>query len=127
MSNAVVSGPDWKSTAEVTMAYYSDDPFAIVMTVQDKEWFFDRKLLAQAVTSLGVRVGIGDVSMHMVAINRVAIRIGRRYNFAVVLFDVPLAKSILLYSYACVPAGQEMDHLNIDAAIEELLRVDDNG
>lgn len=115
----------------VASLYYSkDDPYAVSLAFhvgldEPVEWTFGRELLALGVEGVA---GLGDVriwqsaesSSGLVAV--LNIELASPHGQA--RFEAPVAEvaDFLHRTYQVVPAGQESEHIDLEAGLTELLR-----
>ena len=106
--------------------YQHDDPIAVRLSFPaaisfeggDVEWVFARDLL-----DLGLRCpsGDGDVRIWPCAPGRTMIEICSPQGIALIEFPSAELRHFLRWAYAAVPSGEERAHLDVDAAIAEML------
>lgn len=105
--------------------YAADDPYAIRMAFyvgddEPVEWIFARELLTVGIVR---RVGDGDVEVWPAEDDDDTLNIALSSPFGDALFEVPLSPlaDFLHRTYQAVPAGQEIEYIDIDAELEHLL------
>lgn len=128
-------GPDDLTVPLACGLHYSArDPFAVKMSLdagraEPVDWFFSRDLLAAA---LHAREGIGDVrAWPSPASSAVAgagalektltIELGPPGGCARFEADADGISAFLARTYELVPAGEELDSVDVDAELDELL------
>jgi hypothetical protein len=106
--------------------YQRDDPIAVRLSFpaaisfegDEVEWVFARDLL-----DLGLRrpSGDGDVHIWPCSPGRTMIEICSPQGTALIEFPSAELRHFLRWVYAAVPVGEECAHLDVDAAIAEML------
>jgi hypothetical protein len=106
--------------------YQRDDPIAVHLSFPaaisfeggDVEWVFARDLL-----DLGLRFPSGDGDVHIwpCAPGRTMIEFCSPQGTALIEFPSADLRHFLRWAYAAVPVGKEWAHLDVDAAIAEML------
>lgn len=113
---------------DAELRYSVADPFAVetLFDTGDSEpvrWVFARDLLSAGLVG---SAGDGDVAVASARDDRgervVHIRLSSPDGLAVLEAPAVALSAFLATTYGLVPAGTESDHLDIDAALEALLR-----
>jgi hypothetical protein len=109
-----------------TLAYTDDQPYAVTASFHtadgDVMWVFGRDLLAEG---LEAPVGEGDVAIWPSALGDdevLCLSLSSPTGSALLEADITAVEAFLDQAYAAVPSGSESDHVDIDAALAELLR-----
>jgi hypothetical protein len=100
------------------IAVHLSFPAAVSLEGGGVEWVFARELL-----DLGLRgpSGDGDVHIWPCGPGRTMIEFFSSQGTALIEFPSDDLHNFLRWSYAAVPDGQESAHLDLDAAIDDLL------
>lgn len=121
----LVIGGDRAVTVPSTLGYSPDDPYAVSTVFRtsdgDVTWVFGRDLIEDG---LRMPVGEGDVAVWpSIAEGRgvVCLSLASPSGCALLEADLEAVRTFLDASYDLVPSGQEGRHLDLDAAIAELL------
>ena len=110
-----------------SLHYRADDPYAIRMAFhvgmdEPVEWIFARDLLAEGLTE---PAGEGDVRVWPAATgNHRVLNISLSSPFGQAHFEAPVkdVADFLRKTYQIVVAGEESDHVNVEAELTALLR-----
>ncbi|WP_127356831.1 SsgA family sporulation/cell division regulator [Actinacidiphila soli] len=108
------------------LRYHREDPLAVYLTFPasvsldgtDVTWTFARSLL-----TAGLRAPSGDGDVHIWPYDPGHTMIELRGREGIALIDLVMADlhTFLSRAYEAVPAGQEVHHLDVDAALAALL------
>jgi hypothetical protein len=113
-----------------SLLYSSDDPYAIHIVFSDQagepfEWIFARDLLS---TGIRERGGLGDVTVWPSAGSAggvpgsvLNIELTSPFGQAHLEASVRRISDFLRRTYQIIPAGQECDHIDIEAELNDLL------
>ncbi|WP_018682713.1 SsgA family sporulation/cell division regulator [Actinokineospora enzanensis] len=109
-------------------SYSADEPFTVVAAFQTDtdrwvEWIFGRDLLAEGLVG---PAGEGDVRLSPEVSNGrtvLALEIESPDGHALLEMDHAAVQGFLTATTEIVPLGQESDHFDIDALIEEITNV----
>ncbi|GAA0499466.1 SsgA family sporulation/cell division regulator [Streptomyces stramineus] len=109
------------------LRYERSDPFAVHIAFPpaasldgaDVEWAFGRELLACGLIS---PAGGGDVHIWPCGPDRTVLEFHAREGVAMVQIDTSELRRFLARSYALVPLGCEVGHLDVDGDLAALLR-----
>lgn len=109
-------------------SYRADHPFTVTAAFQTDrgrwvEWVFSRELLVQGLTETA---GVGDVRFAPVEENgltMLAVEIESPEGYALLELDHSAVADFLDATEELVPLGNESQHFDVDALIDELTRV----
>jgi hypothetical protein len=109
-------------------SYRADHPFTVTAAFQTDrgrwvEWVFSRELLVQGLTETA---GVGDVRFAPVEENgltMLAVEIESPEGYALLELDHSAVADFLDATEDLVPLGNESQHFDVDALIDELTRV----
>lgn len=126
LSGRLVLSPNLSQGIHANLRYLRDDPFAVHLTFpaavglegEQVEWIFARELLDDG---LYEPAGDGDIHLWPCTPDQVMIEFDSPHGMALVEFESVDLRAFLHGSYKVVPAGQESQHLDLDAGLADLL------
>lgn len=109
-------------------SYRADQPFTVVAAFQTDrdrwvEWMFSRDLLVEG---LADEAGMGDVRLHSEirrGLEMLVVEIESPEGYAKLELDHEGMSAFLDATAEIVPLGEESDHFDVDALIDELTKV----
>lgn len=124
----LVSLYDGTTPVRSRWTYRADQPFTVTAAFQTErdrwvEWSFSRDLLVEGLTG---PAGVGDVRMHPEyerGLSMLVVEIESPEGYAELELDHEGVSSFLDATAKIVPLGEESDHFDVDALIDELTRV----
>lgn len=108
------------------LAYHRDDPYAVVLTLLPEgrrvDWHIARELLAAGMLDIA---GEGDVHIQPCPqrerADMVEVRLSSPHGAALLTAPGIVLDDFLAATYRLVPAGEELDEVDVDDALAELL------
>ncbi|HWM04866.1 MAG TPA: SsgA family sporulation/cell division regulator [Actinophytocola sp.] len=124
----LVSLYDGTTPVRSRWSYRADQPFTVTAAFQTErdrwvEWSFSRDLLVEGLTG---PAGVGDVRLHPESergLTMLVVEIESPEGYAELELDHDGVSSFLAATEQLVPVGEESDHFDVDALIDELTRV----
>lgn len=126
LAGQLVLDPDLSEEIQANLRYSSDDPFAVHLVFpptvslegEEVEWIFARELLDDG---LYEPAGDGDLRLWPCAPGLVMLEFESPHGLALVEFSAGDLLEFLHCTYQAVPAGQEAQHVDVDAELAALL------